>query len=79
MPALQAHFDRPDGIVVDHDGTMYFADQNNNRIRRIAPNGVMTTLAGAGNPGYSGDNQQAAAAQINIIGTPYSGYDVPAA
>jgi sugar lactone lactonase YvrE len=48
-----ARFFNPCGIAVDADGTMYVADTNNHQIRRVAADGVVTTLAGSGQAGGS--------------------------
>jgi DNA-binding beta-propeller fold protein YncE len=46
-------------------GNMYIADQSNHRIRKVsAADGVITTIAGLGSYGYSGDNGQATAAEL---------------
>lgn len=63
--ALNASLDSPVGLFIDAAGNIYFADENNNRIRKIAPNGVITTIAGTGAAGFSGDGGQATAATLN--------------
>ncbi|HWT02035.1 MAG TPA: RHS repeat-associated core domain-containing protein [Pyrinomonadaceae bacterium] len=50
-PGGSARFTNPQGIAVDSSGVVYVADTANNRIRRIAPDGTVTTLAGDGTPG----------------------------
>lgn len=55
-PATEANTTRPRGISVQADGTLYFADRENNRIRRVSPNGTITTVAGNGERGFSGDD-----------------------
>lgn len=47
-PAVRADIDRPGGMAFAPDGTLYFADQGNNRVRAIAPNGTITTVVGTG-------------------------------
>ncbi|MGH8524639.1 MAG: RHS repeat-associated core domain-containing protein, partial [Gammaproteobacteria bacterium] len=47
-PAIQAKLSGPGGIAVAPDGTLYIADTSNNRIRRVEPNGIITTVAGTG-------------------------------
>jgi uncharacterized protein (TIGR03437 family) len=46
---------QPKGVAVDSARNLYIADTNNNRIRKVS-NGVITTVAGSGAPGFSGDN-----------------------
>ena len=47
-PATQAELDRPLGMAVAPDGTLYFADAGNSRVRAILPDGTITTIAGNG-------------------------------
>jgi sugar lactone lactonase YvrE len=63
-PATGARLSAPEGVAVDSAGNLYFADTDNQRIRKIS-GGVITTLAGNGTPGYSGDNGPATNAQLN--------------
>ena len=53
------------GIIVDAYNNIYFSDQMNNRIRKIDPSGIITTIAGNGTAGYAGDGGPAIAAEIN--------------
>jgi len=48
-----ASFKSPTGVAVDSSGTMYVADSGNNRIRKITPGGVVTTLSGSGSASFS--------------------------
>lgn len=51
-PAAQARFSAPSGLALGGDGTIYVADTANNAIRRIDPDGMVSTLAGGRGPGY---------------------------
>jgi uncharacterized protein (TIGR03437 family) len=55
----------PVGIAVDSAGNVYVADLSRNMVRKLAASGGITTLAGNGNAGYSGDNGPAANALLN--------------
>jgi uncharacterized repeat protein (TIGR01451 family) len=56
---------QPSGIARDNKGNTYIADTNNNRVREVAANGIITTVAGTGTPGSTGDGGAAAGAQLN--------------
>ncbi len=51
-PGASAHFDNPQGVAVDSSGMIYVADTGNNRIRRIAVDGTVATLAGGSTSGF---------------------------
>jgi len=61
-PATAAEMVGPGGICFDNYGSVYFGDVNNNVIRKINPDGVISTFAGTGTAGYSGDGGEATAA-----------------
>ncbi|HEV2446758.1 MAG TPA: IPT/TIG domain-containing protein, partial [Candidatus Sulfopaludibacter sp.] len=63
--AAAAQLNAAGGVAVDPAGNVYLADTLNHRVRKIAPSGVITTVAGTGVAGYSGDGGSAANAQIN--------------
>jgi RHS repeat-associated protein len=58
-PATQASLHAPEGIAVAADGSVLIADFYTQRIRRVGPDGIMTTVAGNGNVGFSGDGDLA--------------------
>jgi uncharacterized protein (TIGR03437 family) len=64
-PAASAQLSNPSGIAVDSEGNVYFADVGNQRVRKIS-NGVITTVAGNGTAGFSGDNGPATSSQLNL-------------
>jgi DNA-binding beta-propeller fold protein YncE len=64
-PATTAQFDGPRSVAGDPAGNLYVADDNNHRIRRIDPSGVITTVAGTGTAGFSGDGGPALSAQLD--------------
>lgn len=64
-PAAEALLNRPSGVASDTAGNIYIADSYNNRVRKIAPGGIISTIAGNGQPGYSGDGGFAADAGLN--------------
>jgi RHS repeat-associated protein len=63
-PATAARFSVPAGIDVDSGGNVYIADRSNHRVRKIDPNGTITTLAGTGAAASSGDGGPATAAAL---------------
>jgi serine/threonine-protein kinase len=63
-PATQAQIGRDDYIAVLGDGTIYVADHDSNRIRRITSDGIITTVAGTGQVGFTPGPAQAATATL---------------
>jgi uncharacterized protein (TIGR03437 family) len=64
-PAIQAALNVPVEVFADQKGNLFIADQYNNRIRKISPAGVISTVAGTGVAGFSGDGGLAVNAQLN--------------
>src|ERR1035438_2466947 len=64
-PAKLAALNVAVDVSADYAGNLFIADQSNHRIRKIAPDGTISTVAGTGTPGYSGDGGPAVDAQIN--------------
>ena len=63
-PATDASLFYPCGLALDASGNLLIADENNNRIRKIDTYGIITTVAGNGTNGYSGDGNQATNASL---------------
>ncbi|GIW41612.1 MAG: hypothetical protein KatS3mg076_2189 [Candidatus Binatia bacterium] len=67
-PAIEAKLAFPVGIAVDEEGSVYFSDQFNHRVRKVDPNGTIHTVAGTGGSGYGGDGGPATAAKLSWPG-----------
>src|SRR6266446_5915776 len=66
-PATSAELNYPTSVAIDTAGNLFITDANNNRIRRVAAaTGIITTVAGTGIPGFSGDDGQATDAKLNF-------------
>ncbi|MBD2871898.1 NHL domain-containing protein [Paenibacillus arenilitoris] len=65
-PATAANMWNPIGLAVDDDGTLYVAENSNHIVRKISPTGIITTVAGTGTFGDSGDGGPAKAAQLRV-------------
>ena len=64
-PATAALLHRPEGMVVGSDGSTRFTDTANHRVRKVAPDGTISTIAGNGDPSFSGDQGPAVQAGLN--------------
>ncbi len=63
--AFNAYLNQPMGLATDDTGNIYIADYNNNRVRKIRATGnIITTIAGNGQPGYTGDGGPATQAKM---------------
>ena len=65
IPATQAQINRVVGLAADAAGNIYMAEELNNRVRKVDTNGVITTIAGTGTAGFSGDQGPAQLAQLS--------------
>jgi len=63
--ATSAELNDPTGVALDSSGDLFIADSGNNVIREVTPGGTITTFAGTGTAGYSGDGSAATAAKLN--------------
>ena len=65
VQATKAYLAVPRGVTVDASGNLYIADSANERIRRVDINGIITTIAGTGQAGFSGDGSAATVATFS--------------
>jgi streptogramin lyase len=65
-PATQARLTEPRTMALAADGSLLFTEPRVNRIRRLDPSGIITTFAGTGKAGFSGDGGPASRAQLNF-------------
>ena len=63
-PATEAMLGWPKGVAIGPDGSIYIADWWTHRVRRVSPDGIITTVAGNGSAGYSGDGGRATEAML---------------
>ena len=64
--ATEAQLKIPAGLTFDKKGNLYIADRNNHRIRKVDTRGIITTVAGNGTAGFSGDGGKATQAQLSL-------------
>jgi len=64
--ATSAKLDTPHGVAATADGGLLIADTGNNRVRRVSPAGIISTVAGSGTKGFSGDGAAATSASLNF-------------
>jgi uncharacterized protein (TIGR03437 family) len=63
-PATAAQLSAPSGVAIASDGSLFISDYNNDKIRKVSPSGIITTIAG-GTGGFAGDGGQALTARMN--------------
>ena len=72
-PATEAAINEPGDVALDSAGNLYIAESGGNRIRRVDPSGTITTYAGTGTAGYSGDGGPAPQCQHQVSGIAVDG------
>lgn len=68
VKAVDANLAQPTGIVIDAQGNLYFSEVLNNRVRKIDVNGILTTVAGTGANGFTGNGGKAILAELQEPG-----------
>jgi sugar lactone lactonase YvrE len=66
-PATQALLNTPQNVALDAAGNLYIGDTVGHRVRKVDPNGIITTVAGTGQEGFSGDGGPATQAQLAAV------------
>jgi uncharacterized protein (TIGR03437 family) len=64
--ATSASLNTPSGVAIDTSGNIFIADGGNQRVRKVTPAGVISTVAGNGTLGYGGDGGPATGAELNV-------------
>lgn len=78
-PATQAKLDDPDAVAADPEGGFAFSDQGNHQLRRVSPRGVISALAGSGQPGTDNPESSVGASAAHLkqpAGLAYAGQDL---
>jgi uncharacterized protein (TIGR03437 family) len=65
-PATKANIDYPIAVAADRAGNFYFVGESGYRVRKVDTNGIITTVAGNGTNGFSGDGSAAISAEVNF-------------
>ena len=66
-PATAANLDAPEGLAIDSAGNLYLSDTHNQRVRRVdGKTGIITTVVGTGQAGYSGDSGAGVSAEVRL-------------
>jgi uncharacterized protein (TIGR03437 family) len=73
VPATQAMLSDPTDVCFDSGGNLYIADSGNNRIRKVAANGTISTVAGTGVGGFSGDGTATSVELLTPAGINFDG------
>jgi len=70
-PATDAQLNYPTDVAVGPDGSVFICDSLNHAVRKVNPQGIITTVAGVGSPGFKGDGKAATSARLNTPGGIY--------
>jgi sugar lactone lactonase YvrE len=65
-PAREARLTAPQDVAVDGSGNLFIADSGHQRVRKVSPDGIITTVAGVGKAGFTGDGGLATATRLNF-------------